>query len=245
MLIWIAPVILALLLLTILSWARLKIPRDLSREGIDDHESILAYDRVSRWLLFSVIRYFIIKRLKECRPEGLMIDIGCGPGYLALAIAGKYPQIKITGIDISPEMLSLASRNQSIVNLNHRVNFQEADVHSLPFENNHIDFAISSLSLHHWANPESALLEIYRVLKPGGQLLIFDLRRDTPRILFYTIQLVQCSLAPPPIRRVNGGVGSVWSSFTPAELEKILSKSLFNTWKVQKGWGWIYLWGKK
>jgi ubiquinone/menaquinone biosynthesis C-methylase UbiE len=231
--------------LAILSWLRLRIPRDLSKEGIDDRESILAYDQVSRWPLFGLIRYLVIKQLKRHRPQGTLLDAGCGPGYLALAIAQKFPQLKVTGIDISKEMLDLAKINLASSKCNLRVKFQQANVQQLPFENDSVDLAVSTLSLHHWSNPAQALQEIYRVLKPGGQLLIFDLRRDTPRILYYSIRCGQRFLAPAPIRRINGGVGSVWSSFTPSEMEKLLTSSPFRNGKIRKGWGWAYILGQK
>lgn len=242
---WLIPVIPAVIVLAILSWTRLKIPRDTSKEGIDDRDSILAYDRVSHWPLFSIIRYFMIRQLRQYHPGGLLMDAGCGPGYLALAIAQKFPHLQINGIDISQDMLKRALINRRALNLDQRVKFQKADIQQLPFENNAIDFTISTLSLHHWPNPESAIEEIYRTLKPGGQLLIFDLRRDSPRILFYIIGVGQRLLAPAPIRRVNGGLGSIWSSLTPLELDTLLSRSSFKDWKVLGRWGWVYVWGRK
>lgn len=55
------------------------------------------------------------------------------------------------------------------------------DVAGLPLPDGALDWAVSSLSLHHWSDPDRALGEICRVLKPGGQMLLFDLRRDPRR----------------------------------------------------------------
>jgi ubiquinone/menaquinone biosynthesis C-methylase UbiE len=242
---WLVLVISAVFILAAISSMRLKIPRDLSREKPDDLDSTLAYNRVSRWMLFSLIRFYMLRQINKLQPHGVLLDAGCGPGYLALEIARRYPEVNVRGIDISMEMLNIAAVNRSSSALQSRVNFQEADVLKLPFKSNSLDFTVSTLSMHHWPDADLSLLEIYRVLKPGGQLLIFDLRRDMPVILFLLVKLGQRILAPRPIQRVNGGVGSVWSSFTCTEMRKLISQSSFQNWKVTRGWGWAYIWGRK
>ncbi len=245
MLFWLVPIILLMIVLSISSVGRLTVPRDIGQEGTDDRDSILAYDKIGHWPLFTIIRFFVIRQLKCLHPQGIVIDAGCGPGHLALAVAQKFPSLQIEGIDISPEMLERARINRAALNLEQRVKFQVADVLHLPIADRAIDFTISTLSLHHWREPGPYIEEIYRTLKPEGQLLIFDLRRDSPRILFDIVRFCQRFMAPPPIRRVNGGPGSILSSFTPLELEMILSASSFREWKVLKRWGWVYVWGKK
>lgn len=242
---WIAPITIILLAVGFMSLSRLKIPRDLSQEGLNDYESTLAYDSVSRSPLFSFIRFLTLNQVKKSPPRGILLDAGCGPGYLDLALAEKYPELTILGIDNAPDMLGLATRNLYLTEPAPRVTFLEGDVQSLPVENDSIDFVISTLSLHHWPEPEKAFREIYRILKPGGCLLICDLRRDMPRLLFHLVRFGQNLVAPPPIRRVNGGVGSIWSSYTPTEMESLLSASPFSDYSIEKGWGWAYIRGKK
>jgi len=241
---WLIPVTLISVLL-ILSLIRLNIPRNLSKEGLDDHESTLAYDRVSRWFFFDLIRFWVIRQLKRYPLRGKVVDAGCGPGYLTFAVAGKFPLTEITGIDLSQEMLELAIVKSSHTNLNSRVRFLKADVQQMPFQNCSIDFIISTLSLHHWTDPKQALEEFHRVLKPAGRLMIFDLRRDAPHILFYMVYLVQRFLVPTSIHRVNGGIGSFWSSYTPTEIKILLIASSFKHWEICRGWGWLYVHSKK
>jgi ubiquinone/menaquinone biosynthesis C-methylase UbiE len=245
MLLPLIPAFLAVLALLTFAFWRLRIPRDLSQEGIDDHASTLAYDQVSHWPLFSTIRFYVIRQLSGLKPQGVLMDAGCGPGYLALAMARKFPQTKILGVDISEEMLKLATTNASFQLAPPQVYFQKADLQQLPLEADCLDLVFSTLSLHHWPDPSQVLSEIHRVLKPGGRFLIFDLRRDMPNLLFYLIRFGQRFLAPPPIRRVNGGVGSVWSSLNTKEMRLLLSTSPFSGWQVQRGWGWAYLRGQK
>jgi ubiquinone/menaquinone biosynthesis C-methylase UbiE len=244
MFIWILPVVL-ITGLVVLSLVRRHMARDIARERADDAESTLAYDRVSRWVLFSFIRYLFIRRLKKLEPSGTLMDAGCGPGYLAIRIAREFPKLNVIGIDVATEALVLAAEHAGSPGPDRSPRFLRADVNHLPLEDNSLDFIVSTLSLHHWPEPVSSLGEMYRVLKPRGQLLIFDLRRDIPWLMFGIIRLGQRYIAPAPIRRTNGGVGSVWSSLTPREMDSLLAASPFREWKVRRGWGWLIVWSKK
>jgi ubiquinone/menaquinone biosynthesis C-methylase UbiE len=243
--IWIFVIVIMLILGVLLSFLRIRISRDPGKEGNNDTESTLAYSQVSRGLIFLFIRFLMINRLKRYHPLGTFVDAGCGPGNLVMALHRKYPFLKITGIDLSYQMIDIAVKKLSRGDFKHCVDFQQADVCQLPFTDNSIDFVISTLSLHHWTNPGLALQEITRVLKPGGQMLIFDLRRDEPLLVYYTGQVIQRFFIPSHIRRVNGAIGSIWSSYTPEEMKNLLSKSSFWKWEIQAGWAWGYIWTKK
>lgn len=93
-----------------------------------------------------------------------VLDIGCGTGRLALALARRHGA-KVTGLDPSPEMLSVARRKDpsGAWVLGH--------AESLPFADGAFQRAVSSLVVHHLDRP-AAFPEVHRVLEPGGQLVI-------------------------------------------------------------------------
>jgi ubiquinone/menaquinone biosynthesis C-methylase UbiE len=244
MFIWILPLVL-ISGLVILALVRRRMPRDIGQERADDRESTLAYDRVSRWPLFSFIRFLFVRRLRKLAPQGTLLDAGCGPGYLAIRIAREFPELKVIGIDVSPDALAVATEHAVPLDSGRSPRFLQADVNCLPLEDNSLDFIVSTLSLHHWPEPGLSLGEMHRVLKPRGQLLIFDLRRDMPWLMFGIIRFGQRYVAPPSIRRTNGGVGSVWSSLTPWEMDSFLAASPFREWSVRRGWGWAVMWSRK
>jgi ubiquinone/menaquinone biosynthesis C-methylase UbiE len=113
--------------------------------------------------------------------SGLIIDIGTGPGYLPFEIAWLAPDQEIIGIDISPAMVKVARENAEERGLSDRVTFQVASAGDLPFDEDHIDLAVSTLSLHHWSHPAQYIAEIHRVLKNGGEAWIYDFRKDVPK----------------------------------------------------------------
>ncbi len=104
-----------------------------------------------------------------------VLDIGTGPGRLVLAIAGRRPDVRAIGVDLSPDMIALAraaARRQGAAG----VAFEVADAARLPFADGELDMVVSTFSLHHWQDPRAVVRDCLRVLRPGGRLWVYDLR---------------------------------------------------------------------
>jgi ubiquinone/menaquinone biosynthesis C-methylase UbiE len=99
--------------------------------------------------------------------KGICIDIGSGPGALAIALA-KITDLNLYSLDISAEMHVIANRNIEREGLNHKIFPVVGDAHQLPFSNNFADLVVSRGSMFFWENKEASFKEIYRVLKPCG-----------------------------------------------------------------------------
>jgi len=105
-----------------------------------------------------------------------VLEIGSGPGELALEIARRLPGGEVVGIDLAEAMIDRAVERARAERLDGRVRFILADGATLPLADGSFDVAVSTLSLHHWADPAIVFAEIARVLRPGGVALIYDLR---------------------------------------------------------------------
>jgi SAM-dependent methyltransferase len=105
-----------------------------------------------------------------------VLEVGSGPGELALEIARRLPAVEVVGIDLAEAMVDRASARARAEGLDRRVRFELADAAALPLADGTSDIAVSTLSLHHWADPSTVFAEIGRVLRPGGLALIYDLR---------------------------------------------------------------------
>ncbi len=113
--------------------------------------------------------------LAGIRPGDRVLDVGCGTGDLTLAAAAQAgPSGEVVGSDASPEMIQVARRKAAGRGL--PVRFELAPVEALPFPDGYFDVALSSLMLHHLPGQlkQDGLAQVYRVLKPGGRLLVVD-----------------------------------------------------------------------
>jgi len=100
-------------------------------------------------------------------------DIGCGEGYLTLE-AARWAR-HVIGIDRSDEVLE---RAKALALRRHvdNVEWKKGDLGRLPLRDESVDVALLSQSLHHASDPERAIAETLRVLRPNGRLLVLDLR---------------------------------------------------------------------
>jgi len=110
--------------------------------------------------------------------SGSIVDLGSGTGYLSIEIAKRAPGLQVYGIDLSRQMVKIARGHARGVG---NVRFELGNVTSLPFENNSIDFIISTGSLHHWKKPDKVFDECYRVLKNDREAWIYDGCADSAR----------------------------------------------------------------
>jgi ubiquinone/menaquinone biosynthesis C-methylase UbiE len=140
--------------------------------GLFEGRSSRVYDLVSRRVLRGMYRR-LAADVAAAAPEGAAIlDIGTGPGVLLVELAARRPDLRLTGVDLSADMIASATRN--LEPFGDRASARVGDVTSLPFPDRSFDLIVSSLSLHHWDDPEAAVPELARVLRPGGRLHIYD-----------------------------------------------------------------------
>lgn len=111
----------------------------------------------------------------ELAAHASILEIGPGPGRLAVRLAELAPGVEIIGVDIAPEMVERAGVLAARSGVADRVGFRVGDVAALPFPDASFDLVMSTLSAHHWPDPATGLEEIHRVLRPGGVAWIYDL----------------------------------------------------------------------
>ena len=104
-----------------------------------------------------------------------VLEVAPGPGFLAIELA-KLGSYRIVGLDISKSFVDIATDNSRRAGVD--VAFSERNASSMPFESNSFDFAYCRAAFKNFSEPVQAIDEMYRVLKPGGKAVIYDMRKD-------------------------------------------------------------------
>jgi ubiquinone/menaquinone biosynthesis C-methylase UbiE len=132
------------------------------------------YDFIQRWVVQDT-RYKN-RLIEQARIQAghKVMDLGCGTGTLAVMVKQAQPNVEVFGLDADPEMLKVAQLKTERKSL--AVKFNQGMAFDLPYPDASLDRVLSSLMIHHLKTPEKekAAREIYRVLKPGGQLHVID-----------------------------------------------------------------------
>jgi ubiquinone/menaquinone biosynthesis C-methylase UbiE len=112
-------------------------------------------------------------------PGPRILEIAPGPGYLAIELAriGRY---EITGVDLSDAFVAMAVENAAKAGVT--ADFRVGNAAALPFAAAAFDFIVCRAAFKNFREPEQALREMHRVLRPGGEALIIDMRRDASNV---------------------------------------------------------------
>lgn len=119
--------------------------------------------------------YYVNKYLKKhltVFSAGKILEVGCGSGAFLESIARDYPNLQITGIDISTERIAQAADKLTPLKNGHTA---MGSVYQIPFPDNHFDFIYSRFLFEYLKHPIDATNELFRVCKPDGKLVLQDL----------------------------------------------------------------------
>ncbi|HYT94338.1 MAG TPA: methyltransferase domain-containing protein [Gemmataceae bacterium] len=145
-------------------------------------EARAEFDRWSRRYDRSLLQKLLFKPshrmiLEALAPDSRQIlDVGCGTGRFAARLLKHFAEARVWGVDLSPGML--ARCQDRCISLDGRLQIVQGDSEKLPFADDTFDAVTCAHSFHHYPHQERALQEMYRVLRPGGRLLIVDGDRD-------------------------------------------------------------------
>jgi len=103
--------------------------------------------------------------------RGRLIDVACGPGVVTAALAPN--AASVVAFDATDEMLAKARERCAKAGLSN-VEFKTGDAENLPFADGEFDGAVTRAALHHFADPQRAISEMFRVLRPGGVAVLAD-----------------------------------------------------------------------
>lgn len=138
-----------------------------------------SYDFLNRLLSLGIDVYWrrkAIAKLKAQQPK-LVLDVASGTADVALEIYRQLDDVQITGIDISEKMLELGRKKVEKAGATSVILLQTGDAEDLQFSDNTFDAITVSFGVRNFENVEKGLQEFYRVLKPGGKLIVLEFSR--------------------------------------------------------------------
>lgn len=133
---------------------------------------ILSFDRDLKWKK-SAVAMLPDTGVQKC------LDIACGTSTVTALLAQKYPDAKITALDLNADMLELAKKRAGC----EKVEFVLGDMCSLPFEDNSFDIVTAVYAIRNAPDLQKSLDETIRVTKPGGYICIFDFSKPANKFL--------------------------------------------------------------
>jgi demethylmenaquinone methyltransferase / 2-methoxy-6-polyprenyl-1,4-benzoquinol methylase len=134
------------------------------------------YDALNHILSAGVDVYWRKRAMRELKPlkPQLILDVATGTGDLAIqAIKSLNPQ-KVIGVDISEGMMEFGRKKIAEKGLENRIELRYGDSENLPFEENKFDAIIVAFGVRNFENLEKGLADMYRVLKPGGKVVVLE-----------------------------------------------------------------------
>lgn len=140
-------------------------------DTLEDAEEYAAIDNQS------VNDEFVRQALELAPPRGRVLDIGTGPGDIAVLLAQRAPGLEVLAIDLGEHMLKRARANVERAGLGGRVTIAAADAKETGLPTGQFPMIVSNSLVHHIPEPEQLFLEIKRLAAEGGGLFIKDLHR--------------------------------------------------------------------
>lgn len=210
-----------------------------TNEGIQDKLTVEIFDNFARIMRdkgWNNVDSFI----KAGITKGDVLEIGPGPGYVGLEWLKRSPDARLTGCEISSEMIKVAEKNAKDYGFEKRADYVEGDCIQMPFSDNSFDAVFSNGSLHEWEDPIKVFNEINRVLRPEGMLCITDMRRDVNPLIKW---LIYFSTKPKEIR--PGFLTSYNASYTVNEMKELLHQSELKNIIVSQEFFGLCISGKK
>lgn len=169
---------------------------------------------------------------EQIAPPSKVLEVAPGPGYFAIELA-KLGDFQITGLDISETFVEIAQANAAKAGV--KVDFQRGNASAMPFADESFDFLLCRAAFKNFSEPKQALQEMHRVLKPGGQALIIDLRRDA------SIESIEQTVNAMNVGRVNGIITKLTfrymllkQAYTKGEFEKLIAVTEFRDVDVRE-----------
>lgn len=196
-----------------------RMDRVLEPEIMDGEAEAAAYARAD----FSDSNQAYVAEVMKSFPDRLrnVVDLGCGPGDIAIRLSRAATTARITGVDGSPAMLAIARAALQSAGVSGRVSFLEGRLPGVALTEGGFDLVLSKDMLHHLPDPRVLWNEIRRLARPGAAVCVVDLSRPASSAAAHEI-VERVSASEAPLLKTDF-YNSLCAAFTAAEVRDQLS----------------------
>ena len=167
---------------------------------------------------------------ERVRPGGDVLEVAPGPGYLAIELAKR--GYEVAALDISRTFVRIARENAAKSGVT--VDVRHGNSSAMPFPDASFDFVVCMAAFKNFTDPVGAINEMHRVLRPGGQASIFDLRKDA------SLQDIAAEVRGMQLNTVNALVtrfifrhGLLRAAYTREQLDGMAAQSRFGRCEIE------------
>ena len=196
--------------------------RVLETESMETIEEVYAYDRLTLKYLKILHNGFVETAINKSSAAGKFLEVGSGSGRISIGIAKLNKQADLFGIDLSENMIKVAQDNAAQEGVAEQIEFSYGSATELPFADNSFDTVVCHNMLHHIPDIYRAVMEIKRVVKDDGAILIRDLIRQPPFIRLCHVHIL--GLTYNKLMKKEYG-DSIKAAFSVVEWQKLFQEA--------------------
>ena len=167
---------------------------------------------------------------ERVRPGSDVLDVAPGPGYLSVEMAKR--GYTVTALDISKSFVRIARENAAKSGV--VVDVRHGNASAMPLADASFDVVVCMAAFKNFTNPVGAINEMHRVLKPGGQVSIFDLRKDASlQDIVAEVRNMRLSAWNALLTRFIFRHGLLRAAYTSEQLERMAAESRFGCCEIE------------
>lgn len=166
------------------------------------------YDRFNHLLSLNIDKRWRRRAVRQLRQADHLLDVAVGTADLAIEVIRQNKASRVTGIDISTGMMDIGAQKISQAGMSQSITLLEASALEMPFADNTFSAVTCAYGVRNFSNLDQGLAEMFRVMKPGGQLLILEFSYPQNVIIRWCYNLFFTHLMPLVGKAVSRNSGA-------------------------------------
>ena len=194
------------------------------------------YDKLNHIMSLDVDKSWRKRALKEIvdgSGQLEVLDLACGTGDFSITIAKASDEVKVSGVDLSEGMLAVMADKVERQGLGGRIFFEQGDGENLRFTDGTFDRVTIAFGIRNFEDRLKGLREMFRVLKPGGRLVLLELSRPENKVIRWLYDIYFLRIMPVIGGKVSGDKAAY--AYLPASVKTFPGKKEFSAMMAQAG----------